>query len=85
MGDDWLVDNRAYWDERAPLHTTSDFYAMARFRAGETSLRPFEIAELGDVAGRRLLHLQCHFGQDAGSCPLSTIERRCGGTGSAPW
>jgi SAM-dependent methyltransferase len=64
MSDDWLIDNRAYWDERAPLHTTSDFYAMARFREGATSLRPFEIAELGDVAGRRLLHLQCHFGQD---------------------
>lgn len=64
MGDDWFGDNRAYWDERAPLHVTSDFYAMPRFRAGATSLRPFEIAEMGDVAGRRLLHLQCHFGQD---------------------
>lgn len=64
MGDEWLRTNRAYWDERAPLHTTTDYYDVPRFKAGATSLRPFEIAEVGDVTGRRLLHLQCHFGQD---------------------
>jgi SAM-dependent methyltransferase len=64
MGEEWLGTNRAYWDERAPLHTASDFYDVPKFKAGATSLRPFEIAEMGDVAGRRLVHLQCHFGQD---------------------
>jgi SAM-dependent methyltransferase len=63
-GDEWLHTNQAYWDERAPLHTASDFYDVPRFKAGATSLRPFEIAENGDVAGKRLVHLQCHFGQD---------------------
>jgi len=64
MAEEWFSTNQAYWDERAPLHTTSDFYDLPRFKAGATSLRPFEIAEMGDVSGRRLVHLQCHFGQD---------------------
>ena len=37
---------------------------MAAFRAGETSLKPIELEEVGPVAGKSLLHLQCHFGQD---------------------
>ncbi len=56
--------NRAWWDERAPLHTSSGLYDVAAFRAGRSTLRPFEEAELGDVAGRSLVHLQCHFGMD---------------------
>jgi SAM-dependent methyltransferase len=57
--------NRAWWDERAPLHAgEGGLYDVAAFRAGGSTLRPFEQAELGDVAGRSLLHLQCHFGLD---------------------
>lgn len=61
---DWLETNRALWDERVPIHVASAFYDVAGFRAGGSSLRDFELAELGEVAGRRLLHLQCHFGLD---------------------
>jgi len=56
--------NRAWWDERVPLHTTSDFYDVDGFLAGATALRPFEAEELGDVRGLSLVHLQCHFGLD---------------------
>jgi SAM-dependent methyltransferase len=56
--------NRLQWDERAPLHVASDFYDVAGFRAGRNTLRPIEMAEVGDVAGRALVHLQCHFGLD---------------------
>jgi 2-polyprenyl-3-methyl-5-hydroxy-6-metoxy-1,4-benzoquinol methylase len=35
------------------------------FLAGAETLQPFEIEEVGDVEGRRLVHLQCHFGLDA--------------------
>ena len=62
--DDRIETNRAMWDERVPLHVGSDFYDVASFRAGRTSLLPFEIDEVGDVSGRTLLHLQCHFGLD---------------------
>jgi SAM-dependent methyltransferase len=56
--------NRAWWDERVPIHVGSTFYDVEGFRAGGSSLRPFEIEEVGDVAGKRLVHLQCHFGLD---------------------
>ncbi|MQA73361.1 MAG: methyltransferase domain-containing protein [Solirubrobacterales bacterium] len=59
-----LDTNRRWWDERVPIHLASDFYDVEGFRAGGSTLRPFEIEEVGDVAGKRLLHLQCHFGLD---------------------
>ena len=56
--------NQALWNQWTPLHEQSDFYALERFKAGESRLRPIERAELTDVAGKSLLHLQCHFGLD---------------------
>ncbi|MEV0577563.1 MULTISPECIES: class I SAM-dependent methyltransferase [unclassified Streptomyces] len=61
---DWREANRAMWDERVPIHAESDFYDLDAFRAGKEALRPFELAEVGDVTGRTLLHLQCHIGVD---------------------
>src|ERR1700754_3383705 len=58
--------NRRNWDERAAIHardTTGD-YLLERFRAGEDALHAIEAAELGDIAGKRVLHLQCHIGRD---------------------
>ncbi len=63
-GVDWLGLNRANWDDRVPVHLASEFYDIAGFRAGRDSLSPFELAEAGDVSGKRLLHLQCHIGLD---------------------
>lgn len=66
MRDEWADLNRRWWDERAPLHVGSDLYAVDDFVADPeaTTLRPFEIDEVGDVAGRTLVHPQCHFGLD---------------------
>ena len=66
MRDDWADLNRRWWDERAPLHVGSDLYGLDDFLADPdaTTLRPFEVAEVGDVAGRTLVHPQCHFGMD---------------------
>jgi SAM-dependent methyltransferase len=58
------VANQARWDEAAPLHAESALYDLAGFRAGRDDIRPFEHDELGSVAGRDLLHLQCHLGTD---------------------
>ncbi|MCI0431405.1 MAG: methyltransferase domain-containing protein [Rhodospirillales bacterium] len=58
--------NRRNWDERAVIHardTTGD-YMLDRFRAGEDALHAIESAEIGDVSGKRILHLQCHIGRD---------------------
>jgi 2-polyprenyl-3-methyl-5-hydroxy-6-metoxy-1,4-benzoquinol methylase len=59
-----LKDNRRAWDLRTRVHQESAFYDVESFKRGRNSLRPFELDELGDVTGRSLLHLQCHFGMD---------------------
>jgi SAM-dependent methyltransferase len=38
---------------------------LAGFRNGRDDIRPFELVELGSVAGLDLVHLQCHLGTDA--------------------
>ena len=60
----WYSDNLAFWDERAPIHESSEFYGVDRWLAGEEHLRPFELEEMGSVDGKTLFHPQCHFGQD---------------------
>src|SRR5690348_499126 len=60
----YLDTNQQLWNAWTPLHETSDFYGLPEFKAGKSSLRPIERAELTDVVGRSLLHLQCHFGLD---------------------
>ena len=62
--DAWFEANRRRWDERVPIHYRSSFYDVAGFLAGASSLEPHELAEVGDVGGKSLLHLQCHFGLD---------------------
>jgi SAM-dependent methyltransferase len=56
--------NRRRWDELVHIHARSAFYDVPAFKGGKCTLRPLEVAELGDVAGKSLLHLQCHFGLD---------------------
>ena len=60
----YIDSNRRNWDERTPIHAKSDFYDVDGFKAGATSLRSIELEEVGDVKGKSLLHLQCHFGLD---------------------
>lgn len=67
MHDDWsrrFADNEHAWDLRTPVHLASAMYDVERWKRGGSSLTPLEIAWLGEVAGKSLLHLQCHFGQD---------------------
>ena len=61
---EWLDVNRTMWDERVPIHAASEYYDQDAFREGKDEIRDFEAAEVGDVTGKRLLHLQCHMGQD---------------------
>jgi ubiquinone/menaquinone biosynthesis C-methylase UbiE len=56
--------NLSLWDAWTAIHSTGEFYDLAGFRAGGVRLRPYEIELIGPVAGRSLLHLQCHFGID---------------------
>ena len=56
--------NKESWNKRSEIHFDSDFYDNKTFLEGNTSLTEIELGELGDVKGKSLLHLQCHFGQD---------------------
>lgn len=57
--------NLELWNEWTGVHERSTFYDLEGFRSpGEVRIRPFEQAEVGDVTGKSLLHLQCHFGID---------------------
>ena len=64
MTDHYMDANRSHWDEVVGIHMRSEFYDVAAFKAGHSKLKPIERAELGDVRGKTLLHLQCHFGMD---------------------
>jgi SAM-dependent methyltransferase len=56
--------NRALWEAWTAVHAEGEFYDLAGFRAGGIRLRDEEIEAVGDVRGKNLLHLQCHFGID---------------------
>jgi SAM-dependent methyltransferase len=56
--------NRSLWDAWTAVHATGEFYDLKGFRAGGVRLRPYEVELVGDVVGKSLLHLQCHFGID---------------------
>jgi len=62
--DDYLQANQSLWDRWTVEHEKSAFYDLEGFRAGKDRLRSIELSELGDVSGKSLLHLQCHFGMD---------------------
>jgi 2-polyprenyl-3-methyl-5-hydroxy-6-metoxy-1,4-benzoquinol methylase len=62
--DKYLNANRARWDELTTINYRSDFYKVDAFKAGLNKLRHYEMEEVGGVEGKKLLHLQCHFGLD---------------------
>jgi SAM-dependent methyltransferase len=79
---DYFEMNRIGWDRRAKVHIESAFYDVNGFLAGKTSLREIELGELKEVAGRSLLHLQCHFGLDTLS--LTRMGASCTGVDISP-
>ena len=74
---DYLELNKQAWDKRVKTHMASKFYDVEAFLAGKSSLQEIELAELGDVDGQSLLHLQCHFGLDT----LSWVRKGAIATG----
>ena len=62
--DNYLEINKENWNKRTEAHVESEFYDVPSFLKGKTSLNPPEIGLLGDLKGKSVLHLQCHFGLD---------------------
>lgn len=61
----YISINKESWNNRVDAHVGSSFYDLENFLKGQSSLNSIELDLLGDVAGKSILHLQCHFGQDS--------------------
>lgn len=61
---DYLAINKQNWNDRTDVHYHSKTYDVASFIAGRNPLKSIELTLLGDIKGKKILHLQCHFGQD---------------------
>ena len=63
---DHFAINRLNWNGRAAIHIKDGAggYRVQAFLDGADNLHDIEHAEIGDVAGLRIAHLQCHFGID---------------------
>ena len=61
---DYIEINRNAWNNKIDAHLKSEFYDLEGFLKGKTSLNDIELQLLGDIRGKTILHLQCHFGQD---------------------
>lgn len=60
----YIEINRNSWNNRTETHLNSSFYDVEGFLKGKSSLNEIELNLLGDIKGKKILHLQCHFGQD---------------------
>jgi ubiquinone/menaquinone biosynthesis C-methylase UbiE len=60
----YLEVNRQSWNKKTEAHIKSKFYDLDGFLKGKTSLNEIELNLLGNIKGKTILHLQCHFGQD---------------------
>ncbi|MFQ6007422.1 MAG: class I SAM-dependent methyltransferase [Candidatus Zixiibacteriota bacterium] len=56
--------NRAAWNEMTNIHFNHPDYKVKEFLQGWSTLKSIELAEVGDVTGKTLLHLMCQFGLD---------------------
>ncbi len=65
MTENYLQENKELWNKRVPVHIDSSFYNMQEFIDGKNVLNTIELDLLGDIKGKSILHLQCHFGQDS--------------------
>ncbi len=68
MNNPYLESNRQLWEHWTRLHleTASEYQAaLASLKCGGTTLDEVKIQEVGEVRGKSMLHLQCHFGLDS--------------------
>lgn len=62
--ENYIEINRKSWNNKTQVHLKSQFYDLDGFLNGKTSLNDIELKLLGEIKGKSILHLQCHFGQD---------------------
>ena len=60
----YIALNKNAWNNKTEVHIASEFYDMKGFLEGKSTLNSIELKLLGDISNKKILHLQCHFGQD---------------------
>ena len=60
----YIALNKNAWNNKTEVHIASDFYDMKGFIEGKSTLNSIELELLGAISNKKILHLQCHFGQD---------------------
>ena len=63
--EDYIKINKQTWNNKTEVHIASDFYDNDNFLKGKSTLNSIELDLLGDLKDKKILHLQCHFGQDS--------------------
>lgn len=63
--ENYIAINKACWNAKTKSHLNSKFYDVEGFLKGKSSLNDIELQLLESVMGKKILHLQCHFGQDS--------------------
>ncbi|MCB9197505.1 MAG: class I SAM-dependent methyltransferase [Flavobacteriales bacterium] len=61
----YIEINRSNWNSRVEVHVNSEFYNTEHFSKGNSSLNSIELDLLSDIKKKKIIHLQCHFGQDS--------------------
>lgn len=83
--DEYAFVNKANWESRVPLHVASADYGLQRFvedPAFISDVVAFDRPRLGEIAGKDLVHLQCHIGTDTLS--LARLGARATGLDFSP-
>ena len=73
----YIEINKQTWNNKVPVHVDSSFYDVERFLKGKNMVPKIDLDLLGDLNGKSLLHLQCHFGIDTLS--LARLGANCTG------
>ena len=74
---DYHEQNRLAWNEATKAHNSHKGDQARFLREGGSTLFPEEVELLGELRGKRLLHLQCNAGQDTVS--LAKLGADCTG------
>lgn len=59
---DYIKVNKKWWNNVTRIHANSKLYDLENFKKGKSHLESIELEEAGNVRGKTLLHLMCHFG-----------------------
>ena len=63
--EDYIKINKQAWNDKTEIHIKTEFYDNQNFLQGKSTLNEIELKLLGDISNKKILHLQCHFGQDS--------------------